>query len=376
VGGRVFSRLNLSVEDPDKGATVMKKKIEFEKYFQESSFHNPLKNGELDTHTLETRKDPLTGSQSVYNRGLKDKAVFFFGPTDTGLIERLAEASRPTCFLCEDRWQQTTPTYPDELVPGGRLQVGEAVLFPNLFPVAQMHAVIRVGAAHYLPLNAFPPERIREGFQVCLTFAEALARSCPEAEHLTINGNYLHPAGASIAHPHFQAVGGGLPFTGLAMLLERSRAWFREQGTCYWDDLAETEKDTGERYVGSSGPVGWFTSFSPQGTNEVLGILPGKRNLLEMGQEDLTGLADGFSRVLKGYASLGVSTFNFSLFSGPLNRKADSFRCFLRIISRQNVYENYRTDDYFFQKLLRNELILTPPEHLAEKLRALFTETP
>jgi hypothetical protein len=44
----------------------------------------------------------------------------------------------------------------------------------------------------------------------------------------------------------------------------------------------------------------------------------------------------------------------------------------MRIISRQNVYENYRTDDYFLQKLLRNELILTTPEALAKNLRQVF----
>ena len=69
---------------------------------------------------------------------------------------------------------------------------------------------------------------------------------------------------------------------------------------------------------------------------------------------------------------MGVSTFNFTLYSGPLGAHDEAFRCFLRVISRQNVYENYRTDDYFLQKLLRNELILTPPETLAASLRDAF----
>ena len=73
--------------------------------------------------------------------------------------------------------------------------------------------------------------------------------------------------------------------------------------------------------------------------------------------------------MLKGYDSMGLSTFNFSIYSGPLNKEDDGFRCFLRVISRQNVYENYRTDDYFLQKLLRNELIIKAPEALASLLR-------
>ena len=50
----------------------------------------------------------------------------------------------------------------------------------------------------------------------------------------------------------------------------------------------------------------------------------------------------------------------------------EEWRCFLRVISRQNVCENYRADDYFLQKLLRNEIILTPPEILASTLRDFF----
>ena len=68
---------------------------------------------------------------------------------------------------------------------------------------------------------------------------------------------------------------------------------------------------------------------------------------------------------------MGISTFNFSIYSGRFGAGDDSFRCFLRVVSRQNVYANYRTDDYFLQKMLRNELILTPPEVLASTLRAV-----
>jgi len=75
--------------------------------------------------------------------------------------------------------------------------------------------------------------------------------------------------------------------------------------------------------------------------------------------------------VMKGYDSMDISTFNFSVYSGPINTTDDTFRCYIRIISRQNVYENYRTDDYFLQKMLRNELILTSPEVLASTLREI-----
>ena len=50
----------------------------------------------------------------------------------------------------------------------------------------------------------------------------------------------------------------------------------------------------------------------------------------------------------------------------------ESFRALLKIITRQNLYSNYRNDDYFLQKLLQSELIITPPEELAEALNKSF----
>ena len=350
----------------------MTEKIRFERHMQESTFHNPMTGGSLDTQTLEIRRDPLTGHQSVFNPRLEDKVAFFFGPSDYELIERLAQESETRCFLCEDRWEQMTPTYPEDLLPGGRIIKGEAVLFPNLFPVSQLHAVIRVGRKHYLPLKDFASVRLEEAFQTARELVEAVSRAQMGADYLAVSGNYLGPAGASIAHPHFQVVGSDLPFSFQELLLKRSRQYYREKGSCYWLDLLDKERDTAERYVGDTGPVSWLTSFSPQGTNEVIGILAGRKNFLEVEDQDLKGLADGFSRVLQGYDSMGISTFNFTIYSGPLGLEQDGFRCLMRIISRQNVYENYRTDDYFLQKQLRNELILTTPELLASTLKGLF----
>ena len=134
----------------------------------------------------------------------------------------------------------------------------------------------------------------------------------------------------------------------------------------------DLEKSKGERYIGATGPVEWIAAFSPQGTNEVLGILPRRNTFLEMDDADVDGLADGLVKVLRGYADMGISTFNFAVYSAPFDENDGALKCFIRIISRQNVYENYRTDDYFLQKLLRNELILTPPEVLAKSLQTHF----
>ncbi len=350
----------------------MSGKIRFERHMQKSTLHNPMMGFELDTQDLEIRKDPLTGRQSVFNPRLEDKGIAFFGKTDTDLIHRLAKQSEEKCFLCGDRWRKTTPTYPDAIVPGGRVQVGDSVLFPNLFPISRVHAVIRVGSRHYVPLNEFSPSVVEEAFQASTRFINAFFDSDGGTRFFAINGNYLGPAGASIPHPHFQVVGSDIPFSHLEELLRLSRKYREENGTCYWTDLVEKERELGVRFIAQMGSVSWITSYSPQGTNETLGIFTEKRDFLEMKEKDLVDLAAGFSAVLAGYSALGLSTFNFTVYSGPLGESDEAFRCFFRIISRQNVYENYRTDDYFLQKLLRNELILNTPESLATILRKEF----
>ena len=346
-------------------------KIRFHKHFQRASFHNPMMDGKLDTQEIETRRDPLTGRQSAFNPGFEGK-VALFAASDRTLIERLTRESEPKCFLCEDRWRRMTPTFPEKMVPGGRVVVGESVLFPNLFPVSQIHAVIRVGARHYLPLEDFSPALIEEAFRATRKFVEHLSRSDEAVSFLTLNGNHLSPAGATIFHPHFQMMGSDVPFTYVEEMLALGAKYRRKHGTNYLVDLAEKEQELGVRFIARTGNVAWITSFSPQGTNEILGILLDKRDFLEMEVEDFSEVARGFSAVLRGYASRGISTFNFTLYSGPMGAEDDSFRCFIRIISRQNFYENYRADDYFLQKLLRNEVILTTPENLALSLRKYF----
>jgi UDPglucose--hexose-1-phosphate uridylyltransferase len=341
--------------------------LRFDRTFEEAALHSPLKDGALDTHRLEVRRDPLTGARSIHSPRLEAK--MFIGPHDAALAERYAARTAERCFLCGDRWQQATPTYPPDILPEGRMRVGEALLFPNLFPIDAVHAVVRVTARHHLRLDELGAPLLRDALAAACAFIRRLGEM-RRVRYVTVDGNYLFPAGASIAHPHIQVLGGGTPCTWLDRALTLGRAWAREHGACYWTDLLAEEERRGERFIGATGPVRWVTAFSPQGTNEVIGLLPDRRGLDELDDADVAGLATGLARVLATYHELGLATFNFALFSGPLGERDDAFRCQLRVISRQTVHENYRTDDYFLQRLLGDELILTTPEALAAKVRA------
>src|SRR5512134_3475308 len=116
--------------------------INFERFESTHSVLNPFNGFAVEEHRVEVRKDPLLGDTSVYNPYLKDKAKAFFGANDPELIGRLVDETAKGCIFCGENVLQRTACYTDDLVPGGRIQQGEAVLFANLFAIATHHPVI------------------------------------------------------------------------------------------------------------------------------------------------------------------------------------------------------------------------------------------
>lgn len=347
--------------------------LEWKTWTEIARFHSPLRNGALDEQVIEVRQDPLTGHQSIYNAALEGKTSILFPPTDSTYLEERVAASGQACFLCDGKWRTMTPAYPEELIPGGRIVQGEVVLFPNLFPLSAYHAVVMVGERHHRHLNDFPEDLLTDAVGAALDFVRACHKKTPDIRYFTMNANYLFPAGASVIHPHLQILGSVEPGTHHRLLLEASRAYWDRTGRCYWNDLTSAEQQNMERHIARIGRIHWLAAFSPMGVNEVLAVLPGVPSFLDWTDEDATQLAQGLHKVLCGYHALGFSTFNLSCYSGPLGEEGGSFACVLRIVNRQNVTPHYRTDDYYFQKLLKNEIMILRPEALAAHMRSHFS---
>lgn len=347
-------------------------RVFFNTWQQASEFHNPLMNGALDRQEIEVRVDPLTGHQSILCGALKAKASILFPETDYAYLQQRIEETRTQCFMCDGKWRQSSPRYPEHLLPEGRIERGEVVLFPNLFPLATYHAVVVMGQKHGRTLDDFPASLLVNAFSVSLEFIRRCFESDPDTKFFTININFMPPAGASIVHPHVQIIGSPAATTHHRLLLEKSLAYRRDTGSCYWLDLVETERSSGQRWLGQIGSSRWFTAFSPLGANEVNAVWPNASDFMKWDDQDIQAMAEGIHRTLLTYHELKLSTFNLSCFSGPLGVSSPEFRCFLRLINRQNMNLHYRTDDYFLQKLLKNELIIYLPEHLASLIRTRF----
>jgi galactose-1-phosphate uridylyltransferase len=346
-------------------------RISFESIDSDVRFLNPLKEFAEDVQTLQIRKDPLLGDTSVFNPELKDKAQIFFGSCDQELITNLVEDTAQNCFFCGKAVEESTPRFLPDFSREGRIKVGEALLFPNLFSLGTYHPVIRLCDAHFLKLSEFTPELIKNGFLAAQQFNHIAYERDPEVGYAALTANYLFPAGASLVHPHLQMIATPLPYSYHARVIDACSRWHQEHGTSYFVDLVAEEKG-GPRYIGQTGAWHWLTPFSPLGSNEVMAIHENFGDLDDLSGDDLNNLSAGIAKVLTYYETLGHLSYNFALYSVRNDHSDGSFRSFLKIITRQNLYANYRNDDYFLQKLLQSELIITPPEELAENLQKSF----
>lgn len=347
-------------------------KITFESVESTFTILNPQDNFTEEIHRIEVRRDPLLGDTSVYNPFLKDKAKAFFGDNDPALIQKLVEESAKTCIFCEGRVEKVTGKFPEDIVVGGRIRVGEALLFANIFSIGKYHPVVSLSRSHFLKLSEFSPEIIANGLMAAQQFLKALYRTDSAMLFTTVNANYLFPAGASLVHPHLQMLVTPVAYSYHARLLEACRSYYQKSNSAYHADLIDEEQRSGSRYIAQRGPWHWMSAFSPTGSNEIDAVHESESDFVYLDEAAIRNLAQGISKVLAFYESIGYLSFNFTLFSVRQPLAGEGFHCLLKIINRQNLYPNYRNDDYFLQKMLQTELIINLPENLAGKLRGLF----
>jgi UDPglucose--hexose-1-phosphate uridylyltransferase len=346
--------------------------IQFESHVEKAGFFSPLADMEFAEQAVEVRKDPLTGMTAVASAGLAAKEEMFLGKTDWAHAGELVARSREGCFFCPEKVFDVTPRYPDELLPGGRLERGRALVFPNLFPLAGVHAVVAFPESHFLRPGQFTPDLLQEGLGAALDFARRAERFYPDMVHIEVCCNHMLPAGASMVHPHLQVFGGeNVPWQ-VELYWQRSAEWQAAHGAGYWRALVQRELELGERYIHGGGGAHWLAPFAPTGGREVIAVVPDVDRLSKLGEDHVRAFASGLSKLLAWYEDEGLSAFNFTLFGGPLRDREPGFPVVLRLIARSAFKPDYRTDDYFLQKQLGGELIFAAPEEMAARLRGVF----
>lgn len=331
-------------------------------------FLSPLEGFTPVAQRVEFRRDPLTGRWSRINLERAKRVRQAMGESPLELLK----ASASGCFFCPENLERSTPKLPPEFGEE-RMRRGEAVLFPNLFPFAEFHAVVVLSREHLLTVREFPPRMLEDALRLSLEYFGRVREVEPGSEYLMLNWNHLPSAAASIVHPHFQLLADRTPTFWLGRVMEGGRRYRRRTGRNFWLDLLREERRRGERWIGEGEGICWLAAFAPQGQNEVWAVFRESSCFGEVGEEEVRELAEGLSLLLKGYADLGVETFNLTSFSGPEGGGSRGYhRLTLRLISRPPLRPLYTSDSGFMERFQYEPVVETVPEELAARLRKVF----
>ena len=318
---------------------------------------DPRRGFERASLPLEIRWDPLTGQSS---RLLPEGSLQPPGQQD---LDSLAARSRQSCPFCEERIERETPRFPPELWPEGRIRCGEAVLFPNLVPYSKWSSVsVYSPRRHLLQLDKLTPTLLADNLRSQVIFAQAVLRHDPGSRWVSVNANQLPPSGSSIFHPHLQGAANPVPSMVQRLLAEHGPRGLRE--------YLELERRDGERLLGVTGRVTWVAAFAPVGPAEIRAFVADASSPEELDVDAVAELADGLSRALRLYASLGFQSFNLALLGTP--RSGPEALLVLRAVGRAYFGELLRADAMWSERLHWEAATDFVPESVAERGRELF----
>ena len=310
---------------------------------------------------LEVRFDPLLGTSARIAEGVK---------LQTSAEAALASfrAPDPNCPFCAERIDKVTPRIPAKIMPGGRIRIGETVLFPNLVPYSKYATVAVFTTRHWLNLCDFSPALVVDNLAASLDYIRAVTMFDADARFCAYNINYLYPSGGSLPHPHSQLYVDPFPTSMMRMQHASVAAYWQANRRCFWDDLVSEETKRAERMISRDGPIVWMTPFAPIGFNEVRAVLCERATILDLSSADIQRLASGISRVLAWYDSIGYNSFNLALYSGELG-KDGADRVNLTMLTRTAMVPFYRSDSMYLERLHWEAALDRTPEDVASDVR-------
>ena len=340
--------------------------MKFEAIKKETVIRNPQKDMAERRIPSEIRFDPLTGrtARICHFMGLRWEKPDF---------EALIAGTEAWCPFCPDKVLTVTPCFPTDLIPEGRLQQDDRVLFPNIAPYDGLGAVATFGARHYIPMTAFEPAHMASAFAFVQEFFRKVeSTGHPESVYHIVNWNYMPPSGSTLIHPHLQVFSTSSAPNLLRQELEASKDYQSSRGSNYWEDLVAAEQQADERYLGKIGRTHWLIPYAPMGVaGDVLGVLEGARGTLDLTEKDLLDLAIGLTRVMAEYDKMGIYSFNMNTFTGA--RADDHFRFHLLFSPRTFFSQKLGTPDVGALRNLYNEtLCMAYPEEIRELLKPGF----
>jgi len=346
--------------------------IEFSKTIRKVAILNPMTGFKRDEWEIEFRSDPLTGRNTTVIPKLRDYWLRFV-KSDYEQLRSLVVESSKKCPFCPDNALTRTPKFLEEEFEEGRLTEGEAVAFPNLIGHADRSAVVVLSRSHYLPLSKFDVNLLFNGLKLGIKILKRWSEIYEHIDFGLLIFNYLPPAGSTIIHPHMQVLGRDRPVTLQKLLIESSFEYTWRNGSSYWRDLINTERELNERYLNEKDGIVWIVPYAPtRGIMEVHGIAYEPLGIFELDDKHILAIADGMSKILLFYENMGVSSFNAAIIPGPLRSKLDYYHINIRVIARPGISRLSFTDSWCLPYLLWDGEAIEEPESLASELKNYF----
>ncbi len=335
--------------------------IRFERREKMARYLDPRADFQEVSIPCEIRYDPLTGrSGRVAHVG----GAHLVRPD----LESLVEASRAACPFCPERILMVTPKFPADVIAEGRLQQGEALIFPNLSPYDEHSAVAVMSQEHYVPIGAFGPALLNDAFRLCRQYVRRTQHLLRTLYSLVF-WNYFPASGGTQIHPHLQVFATDTPGNAVQEELNFSLGYYQEAGRPYWADLLAEEERLGERFVARGAHTAWLTSFVSQSVlGDVLILFPGQQTLLDLADEALNEFCRGLAQALRYLDAQGVYSFNLACFSSVPGRE-DSW---LHVRLSPRIYMTPRiwgSDTTTLQHLYQEHFMIQTPEAAAAGLR-------
>ncbi len=339
--------------------------IKFDKISKEAVLLDPQKGFEKKLLSLEIRTDPLTqGKARVVN--------YRFKMPSKPDLSQLIEGSKEGCPFCPQNLEGLTPKFPEELIPEGRIRVGETVLFPNSMPYDKHSAVVSLSYNHFIEMDQFSEELLVDGLLACQIYLKRLSEYDPLIQYFSVNWNYMPSAGGGLIHPHLQVVAADTPTHHQRELIEASKPYYQRNSRNFWADLVSEEERLKERYIGTTGRISWIASFVPKGMmHDVMAIFHKKDSFLDLSLQELSDFCQGLKRVLRYLWDQNFYSFNLALYSG-LKGSEHYFWLNSRIVSRFTLPPIGTSDVNYFEKLHNEIFIVKTPESVCEELKEYF----
>ena len=336
----------------------------FKRIHSKIRLYNPLKEFSLDEIPFEIRTDPLTGETGrVFDTPYR--------PPERQDIDETVQRSREIfCPFCPEALEKSTPLFPKELIPEGRIKQGRATLIPNLLPFDTYAGVAIPSAEHYIGIENLTPEVMKDAFSAVLLFIKRVIEFDPKVQFFSLNWNYMPPSGSSLVHPHLQVNCGYFPGNHHRIQIEGCKRYRKEKGKSFWQDYIDAEKQCKERFIAEIGPTFWTLSFVPQSfLPDLWCIFPEYYAFNQLSMTEIDSFLQGLSKVSQYFGKENIHAFNMSIFAV---KEDNGFRMNARIIPRLLTRAIGNSDRTYLYTLHKEPYTVILPESLCLKLKEAF----